>query len=128
MSRQEELKCLEKVKCGISEEYYLNKQIGSHSFGQRMECNYYCKESGRIAEALINAKENPNENDFPDFIVVGGFIEHFTVSAAKENRQDVYKRQPVFHPCIYNRFAPLPHCQIYLKGFLPLLYLMPLLL
>ena len=81
-----ELKCLEKVKCGISEEYYLNKQIGSHSFGQRMECNYYCKESGRIAEALINAKENPNENDFPDFIVVGGFIEHFTVSAAKENR------------------------------------------
>ena len=86
MSRQEELKCLEKVKCGISEEYYLNKQIGSHSFGQRMEYNYYCKESGRIAEALINAKENPNENDFPDFIVVGGFIEHFTVSAAKENR------------------------------------------
>ncbi|MFR8039678.1 MAG: hypothetical protein ACLU5E_06810 [Anaerovoracaceae bacterium] len=86
MSRQEELKCLEKVKCGISEEYYLNKQIRSHSFGQRMECNYYCKESGRIAEALINAKENPNENDFPDFIVVGGFIEHFTVSAAKENR------------------------------------------
>ena len=86
MSRQEELKCLEKVKCGISEEYYLNKQIGSHSFGQRMECNYYCKESGRIAEALINAKENPNGNDFPDFIVVGGFIEHFTVSAAKENR------------------------------------------
>ena len=69
MSRQEELKCLEKVKCGISEEYYLNKQIRSHSFGQRMECNYYCKESGRIAEALINAKENPNENDFPDFIV-----------------------------------------------------------
>ena len=65
----------------------LSKQADWITFlWQRMECNYYCKESGRIAEALFNAKENPNENDFPDFIVESGFIEHFTVSAAKENR------------------------------------------
>ena len=36
--------------------------------------------------AIVNAQENKNKSEFPDFIFKNGFIEHFRVSASKMSR------------------------------------------
>lgn len=39
-----------------------------------------------LKEYIINASENPNLNDFPDFIFNKGFIEHFKVTSSLEKK------------------------------------------
>ena len=36
---------------------------------------------------FLSLKENPEKSQFPDFLFDGGFIEHFQVSAANENKK-----------------------------------------
>ena len=40
-----------------------------------------------ILNAIRTAKENINESEFPDFLLENGFIEHFQITASKENRK-----------------------------------------
>lgn len=40
-----------------------------------------------ILNAIRTAKENINSSEFPDFLLENGFIEHFQITASKENRK-----------------------------------------
>ena len=40
-----------------------------------------------ILNAIRTAKENTNLSEFPDFLLKNGFIEHFQITASKENRK-----------------------------------------
>ena len=40
-----------------------------------------------ILNAIRTAKENTNLSEFPDFLLEDGFIEHFQITASKENRK-----------------------------------------
>lgn len=78
MKGKAELQCLENLKISIKNPHALGKQ--------RMKCNYSCRSLEKIVNIIFNSKANPNESEFPDFVFDGGFIEYFTVSAAKEYR------------------------------------------
>lgn len=41
----------------------------------------------RLLSIIVNARPNPESSLFPDFLFDGGFIEHFQVSAANENKK-----------------------------------------
>lgn len=45
------------------------------------------KNDTRLLALLNEATDNPEKSKFPDFLIEGGFIEHFQVSAAKENKK-----------------------------------------
>lgn len=45
------------------------------------------KDKKILKKALTNAKRNSKTSVFPDFVFDGGFIEHFEVTASKENRK-----------------------------------------
>ena len=65
MSKKDELDCLNAVKKCL-----LSKRIDK-----------------KLLKCFSTAKVNEKTTEFPDFICDGGFIEHFQVSAAKENRK-----------------------------------------
>lgn len=45
------------------------------------------KNDTRLLALLNEATDNPEKSKFPDFLLEGGFIEHFQVSAANENKK-----------------------------------------
>ena len=45
------------------------------------------KNDARLLALLNEATDNPEKSKFPDFLLEGGFIEHFQVSAANENKK-----------------------------------------
>lgn len=46
-----------------------------------------------ILKDIMTAKANEQENNFPDFVLENGFIEHFAVTTAKETAKGSSYRQ-----------------------------------
>ena len=73
MARENEKECLEVLKNAI---------LGKNNV------NIYCNSEIRhILRYVFAAKENPNTNDFPDFIFDDGGIEHFQLTSSKETKK-----------------------------------------
>ena len=75
---------------GKTEEYCLDqikKDLqGILPFWQRMECPL-STQNQVVRQAILTAIPNPQSSSFPDFLFDGGYIEHFQVTAAKENKK-----------------------------------------
>lgn len=74
MARENEIRCLNKVREALL--------TADSSFSLYSDVD---KES--IRDLFASALENNEPNDFPDFFCNGGFIEHFEISASKEDKK-----------------------------------------
>lgn len=73
-NEKEEL-ALEKVKSII--DYYLENDANARN----------CNLVNEIRKILDRLKPNPQSNDFPDFVMSNGYLEHFAVTSSKENKK-----------------------------------------
>lgn len=55
--------------------------------------HYFCSDPQRIIRIVKNAKPNPAQSNFPDFLFENGFIEHFQITASKETRKGAEHRK-----------------------------------
>ena len=73
MSRQDEINCLAMVRSAFS------KASGTGIAFDNTD--------GLLRTILDSCKPNPAENDFPDFLLNGGAVEHFMVGSSEEGKK-----------------------------------------
>lgn len=76
MRGETEKSCLDQIK----------KDLQELPDCQRMECSLSTQNQA-FRQAILTAIPNPQSSSFPDFLFDGGFIEHFQVTAAKEDKK-----------------------------------------
>ena len=73
MSRQDEIRCLDRVRSAYS-----------NAFGIKID---FDNTDNSFYSLLASCRSNPAENVFPDFICEGGAMEHFLIGSTKEGRK-----------------------------------------
>ena len=73
MSRNDEAVCLKRLK-----------EAYAHSLGAMI---VFDNTDGAVQNALASCSSNPSENDYPDFLFVGGAMEHFLIGSSKEGKK-----------------------------------------
>ena len=65
--------------------------VREHLYGP--ETRFFCHDKRKIAAILKRAKPNSEASKFPDFVFEDGFIEHFQITASKENKKGSCHKQ-----------------------------------
>ena len=60
---------------------------GRSTTGDRLLKCFFLTHNSKIRRFILKAKANPQKSHFPDFLFEKGFIEHFQVTAAKEDKK-----------------------------------------
>ena len=65
--------------------------VKEHLYGP--DTRFFCHDKRKIAAILKRAKPNLEASKFPDFVFEDGFIEHFQITASKENKKGSCHKQ-----------------------------------
>ena len=65
--------------------------VKEHLYGP--DTRFFCHDKRKIAAILKRAKPNLEASKFPDFVFEDGFIEHFQITASKENKKGACHKQ-----------------------------------
>lgn len=65
--------------------------VREHLYGP--ETRFFCRDWRKAAAILKSAKPNLEASKFPDFVFEDGFIEHFQITASKENKKGSCHKQ-----------------------------------
>ncbi|OUQ35299.1 hypothetical protein [Faecalibacterium sp. An122] len=77
MRGEQESRCLDRVR--------------EHLYGDKIR--FFCRDWRMVASILERAKPNLEASKFPDFVFRDGFIEHFQITASKENKKGSCHKQ-----------------------------------